>query len=780
MAGFDIYVASDPGFLNPTTATLGSLIVNPSFTLICINGQAITGANCTAGTANGPGVVELSTFESSGSNECGGVSPCSGMALSITYQAMSNVGTTSLYYPSAPSCGSATSVTGTNVCVLLTDNAGTNLPETIQGATVEVSRGSGFDYSLSNNGPVSVTQGNSGTVTITATLTSGTSPPVTLSCKAPLPTGVVCSFSSNPLNPTGSSVLTINTSGSTPPGSYVLMVAGSPLGDTTTATSIGLTVNAQIVGLVCITLSTTATSCPTSPPPIGPLTVGSTFSVGLFVQNSAPLGGWDIYVAADPAFLNPTSAALGTLITNPSLTSICINGVATSGSCTVNTANGRGVVEVTTTEGSGLSDCNNPPGPCSGMAFTITYNVVGSTPTTPIFYPSATGCGPSSVSGTEVCVLLADNFGNPLPENIQGASVTQTVDPTTTSVSCTPSSLVLGDSTSCTATVTDTSSTGSTNPSGSMTFTTDSPGSFSPSADCNLSTIGSNQAQCSTTFTPNQVGSGTDNIGAMYSGDTTHTTSTAPLFPVTVSFTASDIHVAASSASLSIPAGAMAADNLTVTGLGSFTGSVTLSNHSVLLGVTVIFSPNPVQISTVGGSAISTMTVLIDSSMAAGTNFVLTEVAASGSHSHSVNINVTVTGGGLPSLVGSKIQWAHKISLSKTGGTQSWTATVANPLSTRIRVVVRIVLRSSINPSLTFDVSCGVTCVNTSGGVNNTPGLTPVLVAGGTKSLSFNFNQPISSSLVNQSVSFTATLYWSTSTYYVPSSSKTGTFTVGP
>src|SRR3989442_1144201 len=113
----------------------------------------------------------------------------------------------------------------------------------------------------------------------------------------------------------------------------------------------------QFTGLVCVTSSTTATSCPGSPPTIGPVTVGQTFTVGLFVQGSDAMGGWDIYVAADPAFLNPTSAALGTLVASPSLTSICINGSPTTGSCTVNTANGPGVVEATTIESSGGNEC---------------------------------------------------------------------------------------------------------------------------------------------------------------------------------------------------------------------------------------------------------------------------------------------------------------------------------------------------------------------------------------------------------------------------------------
>src|SRR3989441_8174218 len=191
--------------------------------------------------------------------------------------------------------------------------------------------------------------------------------------------------------------------------------------------------HAQFTGLVCITASTTATSCPSSPPSLGPFTVGQTFTVGIFIQASDAMGAFDIYVRSDPAFLNPTSAATGNLIANPSLTSICVNGVAQVGSCTVNTANGPGVVEVTTIDSSGSNECGGI-GPCSGMAFTITYTAVAATPSTSFSYPTGAGCSNSSVtSPPNTCVLVADAFGSALSENIQAAT-TQIVGLTLVSV----------------------------------------------------------------------------------------------------------------------------------------------------------------------------------------------------------------------------------------------------------------------------------------------------------------------------------------------------------
>ncbi len=290
-------------------------------------------------------------------------------------------------------------------------------------------------------------------------------------------------------------------------------------------------------GVVCVTASSTATNCPVSAPTIGPVTVGSSFTVGVFVNNSAPMGGFDVYVAVNPSYLNPTSASVGPLIAGATSTSICINGITVTGACTVGTVNGPGVVEVSTIETSGSNECGDVA-PCSGMAFNITYQVVGTTPNTPISYPAdGNGCSTSSVSSpANTCVLVADSTGTTLPENVQGATVTQSVTTghsTSTAVSCT-SPVKVATATTCTSTVTDTAASGATNPTGQVTFSTSGSGGFNPSS-CTLSPVGANQATCSSSYTPQAYGSGTHDIGASYSGDTVHTGSTASAFALTVS-----------------------------------------------------------------------------------------------------------------------------------------------------------------------------------------------------------------------------------------------------
>jgi hypothetical protein len=104
-----------------------------------------------------------------------------------------------------------------------------------------------FDYLLSNNGPVNIVAGSSGTVTITTSLTSGTTQPVTPSCVTPLPTGITCtSFSPPSVTPSSTgatTTLTINVASSATVGPHNLQVTGSPLGATTTATAFSVTVS---------------------------------------------------------------------------------------------------------------------------------------------------------------------------------------------------------------------------------------------------------------------------------------------------------------------------------------------------------------------------------------------------------------------------------------------------------------------------------------------------------------------------------------------------------
>jgi hypothetical protein len=102
-----------------------------------------------------------------------------------------------------------------------------------------------FDFSISNSGPITVTQGSSGSNKFNVTLQSGSSQSVSLACTGGLPVGASCSFSPASGQPTISSNLTISTLTSTPVGSYTLTVNGTA-GSLTHSTQVTLMVNPSV------------------------------------------------------------------------------------------------------------------------------------------------------------------------------------------------------------------------------------------------------------------------------------------------------------------------------------------------------------------------------------------------------------------------------------------------------------------------------------------------------------------------------------------------------
>jgi len=100
-----------------------------------------------------------------------------------------------------------------------------------------------FDFSLSNDGDIAVTQGASGQNSITATAVSGPTEQVDLSCTLGLPMFASCGFSPSSGNPTFSSTLTVSTTSSTPTGVYTITITGEDQHSHTRTTQFTLTVN---------------------------------------------------------------------------------------------------------------------------------------------------------------------------------------------------------------------------------------------------------------------------------------------------------------------------------------------------------------------------------------------------------------------------------------------------------------------------------------------------------------------------------------------------------
>ena len=96
-----------------------------------------------------------------------------------------------------------------------------------------------------------------------------------------------------------------------------------------------------------------------------------------------------------------------------------------------------------------------------------------------------------------------------------------------TSPTCQPGSVGVGQPTTCTSTVTD-DGIGEATPTGRVSLTTDSSGSFGGGASCTLSQNTAGTSSCQVTYTPSAANSGSHVLTASYSGDDEHASGNRP------------------------------------------------------------------------------------------------------------------------------------------------------------------------------------------------------------------------------------------------------------
>jgi len=320
------------------------------------------------------------------------------------------------------------------------------------------------------------------------------------------------------------------------------------------------------------------------------------------------MAGYDIFVAVNTATLNPTSAALGSLIASPSLTSICINGVSKTGTCTQGYANGPGVVEVTTIESSGGNECGGIA-TCSGMAFTITYSVISNSENSAISFSTSANCvGYSSVASPgDVCVIVEDPFGNILPESIQSGTYPS-------SFVFSPASPQVGQN------VTFTPSPTQGTPPFSFYWT------FGDGATSNLT---------SPTHIYNT--SGTFNVSVTITDSSTPPLRTTVVNKITVQ--PPDFSISANPSSVGpLAPSVMGHSNITITGISLFTGTVTLS-LTPSPGLRVSLSANNIAPSS--ATPVSVVTVSVGA-QTPGDYSLLIAGSSNGFHTHAVTVSVRV------------------------------------------------------------------------------------------------------------------------------------------
>ena len=132
---------------------------------------------------------------------------------------------------------------------------------------------------------------------------------------------------------------------------------------------------------------------------------------------------------------------------------------------------------------------------------------------------------PSSIGSGSV-TMTASFLGDPAHAATSATTTVSVVGrQTSTDLSCSPASMAVGRSTTCTATVGDGQLGGTpTAPSGTVSVSGDSSGTFSGGAACTLAGS-TNPTSCQITYTPTNLGSGTHTLTGTYNGDSTHATS---------------------------------------------------------------------------------------------------------------------------------------------------------------------------------------------------------------------------------------------------------------
>jgi hypothetical protein len=202
---------------------------------------------------------------------------------------------------------------------------------------------------------------------------------------------------------------------------------------------------------------------------------------------------------------------------------------------------------------------------------------------------------------------------------------------------------------------------------------------------------------------------------------------------------------------------------ITVRSQGSFSGTVTLSANSSPSGQVSLSFSNTTLTLTPGGSASAQLFITIGPHAGAGT-YAITVTGTSGTTSKSTTITVTIPS---KTIAIPSITWTHTLSLSASGGSQTWVVTVQNLGSTSqyVQIVITGINTAGTHP---FMAQSGVVLVPGGATVNITVSTPPGTFTVADLGQTFNF----------QARAFFGTS--STTLSNVSQDMPTGSFTIAP
>ncbi len=451
------------------------------------------------------------------------------------------------------------------------------------------------DFSItSTSASINLNAGSNANSTVTLTSLNGLQASVALI--APVsPSGPTTSYSYNGISVTGltlpaggnnATILKISVPSSTPGGVYTINATGT-FGTVTHFVLIRLSVNGR---------TTTTLNC--SPTQIA-IDQPSTCTATISASGSNPPTGTVSFVSNSTGAFTPSASCILTTVQGvtscqitytPSIAGHHVLDATYSGDSSHLAANGIATLTVGLRTTSTSVVCAASTG--VGVVTTCTATVTDSSPPNQVtpqgtvnFVSNSTGTfdagtrscnlSPTLTNGIASCQItytpltvgnhmINGTFtGDPIHSGSQGSGLVSVgKDPTTVSISCNPGTINVNQGTSCTVTVTDTSALPTT-PTGSVTFVTNSTGTFSPGASCNLtngSTAGT--ATCLVSYTASVTGHYV--ISGSYSGDSTHSSSSGSSNVVTVSKASPSVTTSLLAATISV--GGSASDSATLAG----------------------------------------------------------------------------------------------------------------------------------------------------------------------------------------------------------------------
>src|SRR6266566_603816 len=433
-----------------------------------------------------------------------------------------------------------------------------------------------------------------------------------------------------------------------------------------------LPAHGAITGLVCIA-DPTGSKCPETPPILTPAAPSDTqITIGVFVNSSAALNGFEVILVADHMIIKPwkvdlTNSILGA---SPSITAQCIGGVARPGfACS--SLDGPDTLHF-----GAVGTISFPP--TTGLLFSATYNITGTTKNTPIDFKTGCGSTTNPTSDTPICVTITSGTPQPDPETTQSTGFS---NQPFYAIDASPATLVTDNGASNSSLITLTSLngfsgavtlSGSVNPSGP----TQSLFPTSISLTAGIQDFSTLRVTVGTTVAP-----GNYNVTV-----TASTNSSFPLNSVIVHLIVPppDFSISSSPATVTINATSSGSARLTLTSLNSFAGTVglTLAPSS---GLAASLNATQLRLQPGGSNSSASLTV----STSTGGTYTATITATSGQLTHRITVCVIALDFG----VSSKLQ---SLSIPQ-GVNQTYTFTVTNaPLACCF--LGNVTLSTSINP----------------------------------------------------------------------------------